>query len=159
MKRLIYTQILTCLIILGIQSASFSQDLSNTTINEIKSEIIKIFNKSIEAGEKLDVIGISANINDSLKSGFIDNGVYYKSFEDLMVNFKRGISGLQSQKMNVDTKRVTILSETKALLTADGSYSAKLNDERTLTGRFAWTFVYSLIDGNWKVIHSHMSNP
>ncbi|MDR2145046.1 MAG: nuclear transport factor 2 family protein [Tannerella sp.] len=48
---------------------------------------------------------------------------------------------------------------TIALLTTYGNYSVSLEDGRTLTGRFAWTFVYSKFNGNWKVIHSHMSNP
>jgi len=50
-------------------------------------------------------------------------------------------------------------NENIALLTAHGTYSAKVIDGRILTGEFAWTFVYSKIKGNWKVIHSHMSNP
>jgi hypothetical protein len=128
-------------------------------IDKIENEIALIFDKSIKVGEKLDVAGISENINDSLKTGFIDNGFYFKSFEELMVGFKSGIQGLEYQKMNIDTKKITVLSENNVLLTAHGNYSAKVVDGRILTGKFAWTFVYSRINGKWKVIHSHMSNP
>lgn len=159
MRQIIYPLLLTVFLIIGLPGVSLSQDLSDTTIKEINSEISKNFDKSIEAGEKLNVKGMAENINDSLKTGFIDNGEYFNSFEDLMANFKRGISGLQSQTMNVETKRITVLSGSSALLTADGNYSATLKDGQTLTGRFAWTFVYSLIDDNWEVIHTHMSNP
>jgi hypothetical protein len=76
-----------------------------------------------------------------------------------MVGFKSGIQGLESQKMTVDTKKITVLSENIALLTAHGNYSTKIADGRIMTGVFAWTFVYSKIKGEWKVIHSHMSNP
>ena len=159
MRQKIYTLILIGFLIFRINAFSFSQELSTTSKDKIKNEISEIFDKSIEAGEKLDVNRISENINDALKTGFIDNGYYFNSFEELMVGFKSGIQGLEYQKMNVDTKKITVLSENNALLTAHGDYSAKVVDGRLLTGKFAWTFVYSKINGKWKVIHSHMSNP
>jgi len=159
MRQKIYSLILTGFLAFGVYGFSYSQDLSRASIDKIENEIALIFDKSIKAGEKLDVTGISESINDSLKTGFIDNGFYFKSFEELMVGFKSGIQGLEYQKMNIDTKKITVLSENNALLTAHGSSSIKVVDGRILTGVFAWTFVYSKIKGEWKVIHSHMSNP
>ncbi|WP_299550458.1 nuclear transport factor 2 family protein [Seonamhaeicola sp.] len=151
--------ILTGLLVLVFQGPSYSQNLSDTTIKSIKTEIYKTFNKSIEAGETLDVDGIESNIDDSLKSGFIDNGQYFETFDELMVGFKQGIQGLESQDMTVTNKKITVLSESKVLLTTSGTYAAKVVDGRVLKGKFAWSFVYSKINGKWKVIHSHMSNP
>jgi hypothetical protein len=159
MRQKIYSLILTGFLTFGVYGFSYSQDLSRALIDKIENEIALIFDKSIKAGEKLDVTGISESINDSLKTGFIDNGFYFKSFEELMVGFKSGIQGLEYQKLNVDTKKITVLSANNALLTAHGNYSTKIADGRILTGEFAWTFVYSKIKGEWKVIHSHMSNP
>ena len=159
MRQKICSLIITGFLAFGFQGLLLSQELSSTTIDKIENEISKIFEKSIKAGEKLDINGISENINDSLKTGFIDNGLYFKSFEDVMVGFKKGISGLEYQKMIIDTKQITVLSENNILLTAHGDYSAKVIDGRILSGKFAWTFVYSKINGDWKVIHSHMSNP
>lgn len=159
MRHKVYILTLTGFLTFGLYGFSFSQDISIAEIDKIKNEISLIFDKSIKAGEELDVTGISENINDSLKTGFIDNGFYFKSFEELMTGFKSGIQGLEYQKMNVDTKKITVLSKNSVLLTAHGDYSAKVVDGRILTGRFAWTFVYSKINGKWKVIHSHMSNP
>lgn len=118
-----------------------------------------LFDKSIQAGESLDVTRIAATVNDSLKAGFIDNGSYFRSFDDLMVTFKSGIQGLVHQTMNVGAKKITVLSANHALLTAHGKYSAEVADGRVLNGEFAWTIVYAKINGKWKVIHSHMSNP
>ena len=159
MKQKIYRLILLGILIFGLQGLTFSQELSTMTTDKIENEISKIFEKSIESGEKLDVNGISENINDSLKTGFIDNGLYFKTFEELMVGFNSATQGLDYQKMNVDTKKITVLSDNYALLTAHGNYSAKVADGRILSGKFAWTFVYSKINEKWKVIHSHMSNP
>lgn len=159
MRQKICNLLLSGLLTFGVCEFSFSQDLSGRLIDKIENEITLTFDKSIKAGEKLDITEISENVNDSLKTGFIDNGIYFKSFDALMVGFKSGIQGLEYQKMNIDTKKITVLSENIALLTAHGTYSAKVIDGRILTGEFAWTFVYSKIKGNWKVIHSHMSNP
>lgn len=159
MRQKIYRLILTGFLICGVYGFSYSQDMPISLNSKIEKEITLIFNKSIKAGEELDVKRISENINDSLNAGFIDNGFYFKSFDELMVVFNTGIKGLVHQKMNIDTKKITVLSENNVLLTAHGNYSAKVVDGRILTGKFAWTFVYSKINGSWKVIHSHMSNP
>jgi hypothetical protein len=159
MRQIIYSLAITGFLIFGLCGFSYSQKLSSRDIDKIKNEISLIFDKSIKAGEQLDVKGISENVNDSLQTGFIDNGFYFNSFEELMVRFKSGIRGLEYQKMNIDTKKITVLSENSVLLTAHGNFSAKVVDGRMLTGRFAWTFVYANINGKWKVIHSHMSNP
>jgi len=55
-------------------------------------------------------------------------------------------------------KKITVLSDNSALVTANGNYSLALEDGRTLTGGFAWTLVYSKLNDDWKIIHTHMSN-
>jgi hypothetical protein len=159
MRQKLFTLALTAFFTFGLCGFSFSQDLSSASISKIEKEITQIFDKSIKAGDQLDVTGIFENINDSLKTGFIDNGTYFESLQELKARFKSGIQGLEYQKMNVESKKITVLSENHVLLTAHGNYSAKVVDGRILTGKFAWTFVYSKINGKWNVIHSHMSNP
>jgi len=159
MIQKINSLILMGFLTLGLQGFLFAQDLKSSTINKIEKEISKIFEKSIEAGEKLDITEISENINDTLKAGFIDNGLYFKSFDDLMVGFKKRINGLENQTMTIVSKKTTVLSENIVLLTANGNFSAKRTDGRVFKGKFAWTFVYSKLNGSWKVIHSHMSTP
>lgn len=126
---------------------------------KITNEISVVFEKSIEAGEKLDVKRICENVNDSLMAGFIENGYYFQKFEELMVGYKSRIQGVESQKMNIEREKITVLSKDCALLTANGNFSARITDGRIINGKFAWTFVYSKMNGEWKVIHSHMSNP
>lgn len=159
MRQKLNSIILTGFLSFVVCGFTYSQDLSSAAIHKIEKEITLAFDKSIKSGDELDVTKISEHVNDSLKTGFIDNGIYFKSFEELMVGFKSGIKGLESQKMTIDTKKITILSENSVLLTAHGNYAAKLVDGRMFTGKFAWTFVYSKINGEWKVIHTHMSNP
>ena len=76
-----------------------------------------------------------------------------------MKRYKEGIIGIKSIKYSVFNKKITVLSDNAALLAASGNASAGLEDGRTITGGFAWTFVYSKVNNNWKIIHTHMSTP
>jgi hypothetical protein len=135
----------------------FAQSISEK--EKIKVEIEILFEKSIKAGETLNIAGIKSNVDDELKAGFIDNGKYYESFNILMNDFEIGTKNLVSQKMNITNKRITVFSNDTVLLTADGDYSVAAKDGRTFTGKFAWTFVYVKMNEEWKIAHSHMSNP
>ncbi len=159
MRQIIYYLTTTGFLLLGLPVSSVSQVESTNTNDKIKEEILNVFKQSIAAGEALDVEQIYASTNDSLQTGFIENGVYFNTFEELMVGFKARIQGIAHQKMTLETIKITVLSEDHALLTSHGNFVAKLVDGRQLNGAFAWSFVYSKVKGNWKVIHSHMSNP
>lgn len=135
---------------------AYSQELTTEQKNKITSEITSLFEKSIKALENFDIRMLADNVDDSLKAGFIVNGQYLRSFEEVMADFKEKIKGCESQKMNVSNRKITVLGENAALITASGDYSMALEDGRTLTGRFAWTLVCSKVDGNWKIIHTHM---
>lgn len=151
--------LLFIVLFIGINIDSKSQELTSVQKDKISSEINALFEKSIKAGENLDVSEITENVNDTLKTGFIDNGYYFSTFNEVIKGFEEGVKGCKSQKMEIINKKLTILSDKIVLLTASGNYSAILDDGRILNGKFAWTFVYSKINDTWKVIHSHMSNP
>lgn len=135
---------------------AYSQELTTEQKEKITSEITTVFEKSITAAESLDGKLLADCVDDSLKTGFIVNGNYFRSFSQVMADFEKNAIGCKAQKMNVSNKKITVLGETSALLTASGDYSLDLEDGRTLTGKFAYTIVYSKVNGNWKIIHSHM---
>lgn len=143
---------------LWICSDVYSQGLTNNQKVEITSEINTHFEKSVKAAENIDIKGLADCVDDTLKAGFIQNERFFNSFDEVMKGFKKEIKGVESQKMNISNKKITILSDNAALLTASGNYSVALEDGRTLTGGFAWTFVYSKIDDNWKIIHYHQTS-
>ena len=159
MKQIILRLIIVLLIAIGGNVKLLSQELSESEKDKIITEINVLFQKSIDAGETLDILKVSENVDDSFKTGFIDNGFYFDSFQEVMNGFEKGVKGIKSQKMEIENKRITVLSNQCVLVTASGKYSTKASDGRLLSGKFAWTFVYFKIDDNWKIIHSHMSNP
>ena len=135
------------------------EELTKEEKAKIINEVNTLFENSIKAGEILDIKGIRENVDDTLKSGFVDNGIYFTSFEDVMSMFENRINGLDSQKMLIEDKRITVLSSNIVLLTTSGNNEAKLSDGRIMKVKFAWSFVYTKINNEWKIIHTHMSNP
>ena len=134
----------------------YSQEPTTGQKEKIASEIATAFEKSITAAESLDAKLLADCVDDSLKAGFIVGGNYFRTFAEVMADFEKKAIGCKSQKMNVANKKITVLGESTALLTASGDYALYLDDGRTLTGKFAYTIVYSKVNGNWKIIHSHM---
>lgn len=139
-----------------ISSNVYSQELTTEQRGKITSEISTTFQKSIQAAENLDAKLLAGCVDDSLQAGFIVGGIFFASFKEVMADFEKKAVGCKSQDLNVVNQRITVLGEDRALLVATGDYSLYLEDGRTLTGRFAWTIVYSKVKGEWKIIHSHM---
>lgn len=139
-----------------INSSAHSQELTTGQKNKITSEIATIFEKSIKAAENLDASMLADCVDDSLQAGFIISGQFFGSFDEVMKDFREKAKGCKSQKMNLSNKKITVLADNTALVAASGDYSLALEDGRVLTGRFTWTIVYSKVNGNWKIIHSHM---
>ena len=155
MKRVI----LMIIAILSFCSSVYSQRLTQNQKEKITLDITALFEKSIKAAEDIDSKEIADNVDDTLKAGFIDNGFFFNSFDEVMKGFKESIKGIRSQKFSISNKKITVLTDNAALLTASGNASVALEDGRTITVGFAWTFVYSKVNDNWKIIHSHMSAP
>lgn len=155
MKNLVFlTSILITFLFVSLNG--YSQELTSEQKEKIISEISTVFEKSIIAAENLDGKLLADCVDDSLQAGFIINGDYFRSFTEVMADFDKKAVGCMSQKMDIINKKITVLGEKMALLTASGNYSLYLEDGRTLTGKFAYSLVYSKLSGNWKIIHSHM---
>ncbi len=135
---------------------AYSQEVTTEQKENISSEIAAAFENSVRAAENLDAKLLVDGVDDNLQAGFIINGQFFRLFSGVMEDFKGNAKGCKSQKMDIINKKITVLGENAALLAASGNYSLYLEDGRTLTGKFAWTIVYSKVEGEWKIIHSHM---
>jgi hypothetical protein len=155
MKRVVL-MIVTSLMIC---SSAYSQGLTKNQKEKIASEIVADFEKNIKASENFDTKGLIDCVSDTLKAGFINNGIFMNSFDEVMKNYEEGIKGVKSLIYSISNKIITVLADNAALLTVSGNASLELEDGRTISGSFAWTFVYSKVNGNWKIIHTHMSTP
>ena len=139
--------------------SAYSQGVTTGQKEKITSEVITAFENSVKAAESLDAKLLANCVDDSFQAGFIINGRFFRLFNEVMKDFEVNATGCKSQKMNIVNRNITVLADNAASIIASGDSSLYLEDGRTLTGKFAWTLVYSRMDGMWKIIHANMSNP
>ena len=70
---------------------------------------------------------------------------------------KPGVKGISSQSIEIDNKKITVLSDHTALLTTSGISKIQLVDGNEISIKFYWSFVFERFDDAWKVIYSHQS--
>ena len=92
---------------LEICSSVYSQELTGNQKEKIASEIAADFEKNIKAAESFDAKGLTDCVNDTLKAGFIENGIFSHSFDEVMKRYKEGIKGVKSLKYSISNKKIT----------------------------------------------------
>lgn len=156
MKKLIIISI-TFLLSFGFISQSKGQILSKKQTELIKNQVDSIFQEMLGLAEKLDFDKLSLGVNDTYGAGFITNGKYYTDYSTLIDDVKANARGISHQDISIKEKKITVLSDKIALMTASGVATAYITDGREIAANFHWSFVYEKIDNNWKVIYSHQS--
>ena len=145
------------LILPGLCYIANGQSLSAEVAKRIIDEVDSEFTIMVKAAETLDINILYSGVDDRLKAGFITNGNYFSDFSRLMEDFKSKLGGISGQKIVLEKKKITPLSEHFALLTATGESTVSLSSGSPFSNRFFWSFVYEKIGNNWKVIQSHQS--
>ena len=145
-----------------ILMATSSGELLNTQQTKVniftaEHEIDSIFSDMVKAAERLDANSLASSVDDRYHAGFISNNIYYSDINNLIEAFKYNSQKIESQHIVIDKKKITVLQESIAILTATGKTNVKTLDGSTFTAPFFWSFVFEKIGDNWKVIHSHQS--
>jgi hypothetical protein len=148
---------LICFLTFGLNGQSKGQILSNLQKSKIEKQVDSIFNTMIKAAENVDYNKISMGVDDRYNAGFIVNGLYYTKFDSLINILKANLQSGTKQSIVIQNKKITVLSENIILLTASGDSNIKLANGQTLNVKFLWSFVYEMINNDWKVIQSHQS--
>lgn len=107
--------------------------------------------ENVDAGSFSDIVLPEGSV--------ILNGRLFASREEAQRSVEQAYQGVEKQDINFRRKHVTVVSPTVALVTADADSSAKLVDGRTISATSAWTVLFVLKDGQWKVLHAHTSVP
>ena len=149
--------LLTCFLFPGFTKQSKAQDMFSQKKAGIEKEIDSNFHYMIKAAENLDYDMLNQGVDDVHKAGFIVNGIYFMQFDSLLGLIKTRSQGLARQTISVRQKKITILSETIALLTAYGDAKVDVANGESFTTKFFWSFVYEKINNHWKVIQSHQA--
>ncbi len=115
--------------------------------------------KMMAAANRLDADAFFEFILDTDQGLIIQNGVLFKNRADALAAVKRGFTGIAKMDRRFENPQVTVVSADCALLSAEGTAAATLDDGRTLNSRFAVSLVFVRQDGQWKLLHGHYSMP
>lgn len=147
-----------CFLFIGLFNISNGQTVPFKSNPEIEKEIDAVFLNAIKVAESLDVPKLVNCVDDSHHAGFISNGNYYNDFADIANTLKYREPDSVKQSITVMKKKITVLAENIALVTASGVANIEVNGGNPFNSNFFWTFVYEKINNKWKVIQSHQSS-
>lgn len=140
-------------------ATSASRALTSAERSAIVKAVTEANEQMINAASQLDAKGMFKGILDSEGGVIIQDGRFMQTRQAALEATERGFESLQSAKYQMDQTFVTVLSSEAAVLTAEGSTDIVLADGRKFTVPSAWTLVFVLRDGQWKLLHGHQSSP
>jgi hypothetical protein len=149
---------LICFFLFGFTEQSNGQSISNQQKSIIEKQIDSVFYSQIKAAENLNYDKLAQGVDDKYKSGFITNDAYFIRFDSLINILKTRSQGPTDQKITIQKKKISVLSNSIVLLTAFGEATINTSSGNSIITRFYWSFVYEKINKNWKVIQSHQSS-
>lgn len=124
---------------------------------EIEKAVLEVNAAIVAAANRLDVEGMFEHIADSDRGAVVQNGVIFRTRREAYEAVKRGLQGVKAIERRIENPRVTVVGPATAVLVAERSMTATLDDGRAMNSRFAVSLVLVLRDGHWKVLHGHYS--
>ena len=143
-------------LVLRAQPGSAEADLSPAAIQKA---VLETNAKMIQAANNLNADAFFDYILPGEQCVLIQNGRAFKTRQEALEAVKTGFRGVDKMNRQFEDPRVTMLATDTALLTSEGTVSARLTDGREINARFAVSLVFVRRDGKWKVLHGHYSMP
>ena len=93
------------------------------------------------------------------RGALVQEGRILLTRQYMLDSTRKGLQGLERIDYDFEQEYVTVLSPTLALLVAGGITNVTTSEGSSFSVRFAQSIVFSLENGNWKVLHAHRSFP
>ena len=125
--------------------------------SETEKAVLAAMAKIEQAAESLQASSLSDLVLP--QATVIQNGNLFLSRDEFQQAIEAAYKNLEKQEINFRRQQVTMVSPTVALLTAEADGKSTLTGGTTVSGTSAWTVLFVLTDGQWKVLHAHTSVP
>jgi ketosteroid isomerase-like protein len=139
--------------------AEFEPAASESEQAAIVQAVLETNARMTQAANSLNVDAFFEFIVDTDKGLIVQNGSIFRTRREAIEAVKRGQQGVAKIDRRMENPQVTVIAPDAALLVADGSVAATLDDGRVIDSRFAVSVVFVRRDGKWKVLHGHYSMP
>lgn len=153
------TVVASAFVIIAAVTFSQGQANKNSTSPEIQKAVLARLAEIQNAAQALDADKVFSFVVENDAGALAQNGKLFLTRKEALESTRQGFQRLHKVDYQFDQQHVTLLSQTVALATGEGSSSATTEDGRTFTTRFAQSVVFVLTNGEWKVFHAHRSFP
>jgi TonB family protein len=125
----------------------------------IADEVLAVHDRMNAAAARLDTDAFFAEIVDSDETRIVQDGRLFATRAEAMAAVRNGSIGIVRLDRSFTNVRVAALAPDLALLTAEGTTSARLADGRELSSAFACSLIFARRNGRWLLCHGHYSLP
>jgi len=113
-------------------------------------------NRAFEAFEKLDTDTLLENYHNHVDFRFVAlvfGQIFNLTYDEFAMTIKSGFKTRKAQKFIRETEFFNVLSDKKVLYNTTGAGYKVPNEGERMEFNLIITMIYSLIEGEWKVIH------
>jgi ketosteroid isomerase-like protein len=130
-----------------------------TTRAAVEQAVLETNAQMTAAANRLDADAFFEFIFETEKPLIIQNGLLFKNRAEALATVRRGFRGIAKMDRRFENPRVTVIADDCAVLAAEGSSDATLDDGRRIQSRFVVSMVFVRQRGQWKLLHGHYSTP
>ena len=130
-------------------------DLTDVQRAAIIDELIQLTNASYEAINKLDLE--NAYTYFSPRTTAVINGMIVKSWEEHKLQGKAFLASLREANYVIEELKVDVITRDVAIVIGRYSFTAIDTVGNEANAMPAWSWVFARQDGEWKIIHTHVS--
>ena len=139
----------------SLSGQSGSQELSESDLNQIESEILQVMDTVLAAAGRADAESMFRVIAE--EGTLIRNGELYLSKKDAFHFYQQAYQRVEKVEYRFDHRKILVLSKEAVLLILNGESILTTVDNRIFKTPFAQTMVFERARNDWKVLHTHVS--
>ena len=134
-------------------------ELTDQERSAIEERITCLYHDLQAEAMNLDADGVLAFCSDANNLGAMSDGKWFPTWASFMSPIREGYSRQECLEEKITDLRAVALAHNAALLIVDKTYTFTGKDGNSYTSPIVQTYVGAEVDGEWKVIHVHMSTP
>jgi hypothetical protein len=159
MRAIALSLLLAALTTVSCRRATTGDALRPADRATIEQAVLACHDQTLAAAEALDLDRLLGFVAETDRGSMISNDRLFLTRDDTVANTRERFKGIKAIKYETHERHVSVLSRTSALVTTTGEVHATTTDGRTFSRPYAQTIIFVLVDGAWRVLHMHSSNP
>jgi hypothetical protein len=125
----------------------------------IEKAVLAADDNAAHAGSERSPERLFDFVLDGDKGPIVMNGVVFRTREEARTRVRENLRALSRVEYRWKLRLVTVLAADLALVVSEGEAEGVTTQGASFTAPFAQTAVWTLRNGEWKILHAHQSAP